>query len=73
MRWSFYNKVDTVLILTVDLLVKNWQVQDKKGRDRDIGENEEKGSEGAVQETNFNYFPGPQTKDLDLFMWWPFK
>ncbi len=41
----------------------------KKGeRNRDNGENEEKGSEGAVQETTFNYFPGPQTKDLDLFM-----
>ncbi len=37
---------------------------------RDIGENEEngKGSEGAVQERTFNYFPRPQTKDLDLFM-----
>ncbi len=65
MRWSFCKEVDTVLILTVDLLVKKRWVQEKKGRDRDIGE---KGSEGAFQETTFNYFPGPLTKDLDLFM-----
>ncbi len=25
-------------------------------------------SEGAVQETPFNYFPQPQTKDLGLFI-----
>jgi len=30
----------------------------KKGRDRDIGE-KEKGSEGAVQERTFYYFPRP--------------
>ncbi len=42
----------------------------KKGGDRDVGENEEKkkGSEGAVQETTFNYFSWPQTKDLDLII-----
>ncbi len=38
------------------------EVTGKKGRERDIGE-KEKGSEGAVQETIFNYFPRPQTKD----------
>ncbi len=36
----------------------------KKGRDRDIGEYEEKekGSEGAVQKRTFNYFPRPRLK-----------
>ncbi len=34
----------------------------KKGSDRDIGENEEKGSEGAVQKRTFNYFPRPRLK-----------
>ncbi len=29
---------------------------------------EGKGSEDAVQKRTFNYFPWPQTKDLDLFM-----
>ncbi len=37
----------------------------ERERQRDIGE---KGSEGAFQEKTFNYFPGPLTKDLDLFM-----
>ncbi len=31
MRWLFCNKVNTVLLITVDLLVKKWQVQEKKG------------------------------------------
>ncbi len=31
----------------------------KKGSERDIGENEEKGSESAVQKRTFNYFPRP--------------
>ncbi len=45
---------------------KKWQVQ-KKGSDRDIGENEEKerkekGSEGAVKKRTFNYFSRPWLK-----------
>ncbi len=31
MRWMFCNKVNTVLLITVDLLMKKWQVQEKKG------------------------------------------
>ncbi len=40
MRWLFCNKVKTVLLITVDLLVSDRYK--KKGSDRDIGENEEK-------------------------------
>ncbi len=50
MRWLFCNKVNTVLLITVDLLVKSDRYK-KKGSDRYIGENEEneKGSEVKVQ------------------------
>ncbi len=63
MRVLFCNKVNTVLLITVDLLVKKWPVK-KKESDRDIGENEEKekGSEGAVQKRTFNNFPLPRLK-----------
>ncbi len=48
MRWLFCNKVNTVMLITLDLLVKKYN---KKWRDRDIWENEEKekGSEMKVQ------------------------
>ncbi len=44
-----------VLFITVDLLVTG-----KKKRENEVKD--------AVQERIFNYFPQPQTKDLDLFM-----
>ncbi len=60
MSWLFCNKVNTVLLITVDLLVKKWQVQEKRS-DRDIGENEEKekGSEGAVKREPLTIIHGP--------------
>ncbi len=36
----FWNKINTVLLISVDLLVKSDQYK-KEGSDRDIGENEE--------------------------------
>ncbi len=60
MRWLFCNKVNTVLLVTLDLLVKKYN---KKWRDRDIWENEEKekGSEMKVQfkREPFIIFHGP--------------
>ncbi len=62
MRWLFCNKVNTVLLMTVDLLVKKWRVQEE-GSDIDIGENEEneKGSESSKE--NLWLFSTLQTKD----------
>ncbi len=60
MRWLFCNKVNTVMLITLDLLVKKYN---KKWRDRDIWENEEKekGIEIKVQfkRKPFIIFHGP--------------
>ncbi len=55
LRWLFCNNVKTVQFITVEQLVKKWQVQKKSTHksDRDIGGNEAK------------------ENTLHVLMWWP--
>ncbi len=62
---------NTVLFITVNLLVKKCQVRKKKGWRGDIGQNEEKEKGRELVQCKREpliIFPRPQTKDLDLFM-----
>ncbi len=69
MRWLFSNKVNTVLLITEDLLVKKTGTR-KKGVTEILEKIKKRKREVKVQfktEPLINFY-GP-TKDLDLFMW----
>ncbi len=59
MRWLFCNKVNTVLLITVDLLVKKWQVQGKREWQR-YWRKWRKGK--GKWRCSSNYFPRPRLK-----------
>ncbi len=63
-----YNEV--VILQQGDVLMKKWQVQEKKTheRQRDVRENEETKMKMEVQEITFHYFARPQPRDLNFYV-----
>ncbi len=59
----FCNKVDTVLLITVDLLVKKWWVQERREWQRYRRKwRKGKGKWRCSSKENLNYFPRPRLK-----------